>query len=423
MLKHSFCYTIKTLLRDKSEIFWCLCFPMILGTLFSMAFGNLSSAERFSPIPVALVMEETSDSSEAITDQLRIPQWPDASQETTSAPFETVTDQPGTPQWPDADPFETIIDQLGTPGENQLLDVTRTSRKEALAMLEEKKVSGILYYGGGTLSLSVSAEMGADQINQSILENFVRQYHVNSDAISRIATSSPEKLPAVLELLTGDTDFNTQVSYASGSLDESLSYFYNLLAMSCLYSAMPGVGLAVQSQANLSALAARKRLSPVHRLSSLLGELSATILVQFANNLVALLYFIFVLKVNFGNQTGYPLLATLAGCATGVSLGFFVGSIGKTKEDTKISILVAVTMAFCFLSGLMLNNMRLVVDRVFPLFNHVNPAALLSDAFYALCVYPSQERYFQNLSLLLAICILCGGASFFIVRREKYASL
>jgi len=60
MFFHTMKYTLLNLLRDKGQVFWCVAFPLLLGTMFHFAFGGLGSGESFSAIPVAVVMQEES---------------------------------------------------------------------------------------------------------------------------------------------------------------------------------------------------------------------------------------------------------------------------------------------------------------------------------------------------------------------------
>ena len=71
----------------------------------------------------------------------------------------------------------------------------------------------------------------------------------------------------------------------------------------------------------------------------------------------------------------------------------------------------------------MIGNMRMYVEKFFPIYNHINPAALISDSLYALIVYPSHERYFINLLILIGLSAVFGISGFVSVRRKKYASL
>ena len=55
MFKHNLAYELKEVLRVKEFILWLMLFPIILGTLFKVAFGSIYSSELFDTIPVAVV--------------------------------------------------------------------------------------------------------------------------------------------------------------------------------------------------------------------------------------------------------------------------------------------------------------------------------------------------------------------------------
>lgn len=426
MFFHSMKYTFLTLIRDKSSAFWCFAFPLVLGTLFSFAFGGLGADESFSPIPVAVVLEESS-AEEISPEILEI-----LGSEGISEDFMTSYDQ--------TDSIRAMFDTLSEPGEDQFLIVTYAKEEEALDLLEKKEVFGIIHVdmpqisdyisaestddiNTAPLQLTISAEMNSDPLFQSILSCFVEQFNMQYDTISTIAMDHPQTLPKLMESINIETDYLVEESLGAGSLDEASTYFFNLIAMTCMFASMAGMNIAIHNQANLSNLGARRNVSPVHRLVTILGDLSAVLVYQFMTLVVALLYFTFVLGVNFGNQFGFVMLTALVGCLTGISFGFFIGSIGHFNETTKFGILMAVSMTCCFLSGLMVGNMRMLVDMVCPVFNHINPSALISDALYSLAIYPSHERFFTNIASLLIISTLFCLGGFAMVRRKKYASL
>ena len=58
MFIHNFKYTFKTLIKNKALIFWSFAFPIILGTLFNMAFSNISNSEKLDIIDIAIVNNE-----------------------------------------------------------------------------------------------------------------------------------------------------------------------------------------------------------------------------------------------------------------------------------------------------------------------------------------------------------------------------
>lgn len=380
MFWHAFYYYLKSILRQKETLCWTLLFPIALGTLFFAAFSGLSEDESLNTIPVAAVLKE-----------------------------EDIA-------------LKSLLEVLGEPGEEQFLEVTYATKEEALSLLEQKKIIGILH-GGNPATLSVSAQMNNMQMEQSILSAIVDQYNTIFDGIENVAMTNPEKVEAVIRKLSEGTNYNEEITYTDGTMDEMVSYFFNLIAMTCLYSSMTGLQIAIRNQANLSSLGARRSLSPTHKLISIFGEIMASCLFQSVLVWISLFYLNFVLKVNFGSQFGYMMLASLVGCIFGISFGFFVGCIGKMEEAIKLGILMVITMFNCFLSGLMVQNMRIQVERVCPWYNKINPAALISDSFYALSVFQSHDRYFKNLATLFVMAVCLCVAGFFIVRREKYAAL
>lgn len=407
MFLHSMKYKFLSLLRDKSQMFWCFAFPLLLGTMFSFAFGGLGKDESFSAIPVAVVMDES----------------------------ETEDDT-----FPIADGIRSLFDGLSEPGDDQFLKVSYVTDEEALALLSEKEIYGIIHVTvpdmadymtaeskkdmpGAPLTLTLSAEMNSDPLFQSILSAFVEQFNMEYLAIADIAMIHPESIMTVLEHMSAEADYIVEESLGADTLDESLTYFFNLIAMTCLYAAMAGSNIAINNQANLSDLGARRSISPAHKLVTTLGDLAALLVYEFATVLVALVYFSTVLGVDFGPRLGYIVLTGLCGCLTGISLGFFIGSIGRFNKDTKFGILMSTVMISCFLSGLMVSNMRMIVESICPFINRINPSALISDALYALIIYPSQDRFFVNIASLLAISAIFCLSGFALVRRKKYASI
>ena len=139
----------------------------------------------------------------------------------------------------------------------------------------------------------------------------------------------PTKLPALLDAVSTEVSYIRHESLGAGSVDESLTYFFNLIAMTCLYAAMIGNTLAISNQANLSDLGARRNVSPVPRLLATLGDLTGALIFEFSSLLITIAYLTLVLKVDFGNHLGGVALTCLCGCLAGLSLGFLVGCIGQ----------------------------------------------------------------------------------------------
>ena len=374
--------TWKRLLRDKANTFWILCFPIILGTLFNVAFSNMAASEDMSAINVAVICED------------------DLYGEALKQSIETISE-----------------------GKDAMLNAIFCDDKKATELLEKKDVVGIIH-SGKTAKLSISANMSTESINQSILQAFRNEYNMYQDSIAKIMINHPENIENVLSNFESISDFNNEVTISrKPDADPFSQYFYNLLAMACLYTSMGGVVVATHNQANLSDLGMRKCLSPTHKLKSIVSELIATSTYEFALNFIGFIYVAYVLKVDIASRLPLAILTTFVGCLTGVSLGFFIGSFGQKSQDFKQGMIFAVTMPLCFLSGLMMGNMKIIIQNNCPILNKINPATIITDSFYSLAIYESYDRFIFDIISLLIFVIIFIMAGFLMTRRKKYASL
>lgn len=376
-----FQYSFKQLLRNRAELFWLLLFPILLGTLFKAAFGSLMDETLFNPIPVAIVCGDGYA----------------------------------------AEGFKELADALGEAGDDQFLIPTYCDEEKALALLNEKEVDGIIY-ADEDITLSVAANTD-DTTAQSTLKCLVDQYNLDAAAITEIAMNSPELVADALSALDNNSGYTTEISFNSKILNTFDQYFYNLIAMSCLYTALSGMYIAINNQGNLSALGARKNVAPTHKLKLIAGELFSCIIFRFLINLIGFAYIVLVLKIDLTARLPLAILTIFVSCMAGTSLGFCLGSIGRAAENTKISVTIAFVMLCCFLSGLMVDNMRMYVEKYCPIINRINPAARISDCFYSLIAYDDLNRYIGNIITLLIFSAIFCFAGFLLTRRKKYASL
>lgn len=380
MFWHLYKYHFKASIRNKSAIFWSFAFPLILATLFYFGFGNLlNDSEELKPVPAAIV-------------------------ETKAAK--------------DAEGFKQTAAELSKKGEDQLLKVKYTSLKKAEKLLQDGKIDGF-YTLGDNIRLTVK-ENG---INQTILKEVSDQYIQMNHMVQQTIKEHPEGMEKLVKAISQNMVENQQISLGNEDANMMVQYFYALLAMVCLYGGFLGLQSALHAQANLSDIAARKAVSPADKLKSTAADFLVGVTVQFLAFLVAIGYMRLFLKIDLGSQAGFILLAGFIGCFTGVSIGLFIGSIGRMSRDTKSGLNTAISMFFCFFSGLMIGNMKDIVEKHVPLFNRINPAALITDCFYSLNIYDDLSVYFRSCISLIIISVLFCLGSFFMMRRKKYASI
>ena len=170
-------------------------------------------------------------------------------------------------------------------------------------------------------------------------------------------------------------------------------------------------------QANESALGMRRCLSPNPKLVTVLAEYLALLLVQFAAEVITVIY-MRLFGVQFGTKYPAILLVLFIACNIGIAGGMLIGTWSKCSYGGKIGIAVAASLIFSFMADLMVHGIKNSIED-----KRVNPAVLVTDCLYALNVYDNYDRYFRNILILtgMAVCLL--GASILVLRRNKYASV
>ena len=209
--------------------------------------------------------------------------------------------------------------------------------------------------------------------------------------------------------------------------NKNLSYtnieYYTLIAMSALYGAMISITVINYKLPNMNSVGKRCSISPLNKKTLLISSLLASYLVQIVGLLILFIFMLLVMHVDFGNNGLLVLLLGLVGSLTGLSLGIFIGSVIKTNENAKTGILISITMLWCFLSGMMGITMKYVIDKNVPIINKINPAALLTDGFYALYYYDTLNRYVMDVISLVIISLVLILLSLGSLRRQKYDSI
>lgn len=379
MFFHSFKYSFKDFVRNRIILFWIVLFPMILGVMFNFAFGGIyDSTTKFSEIPAAVV---------------------------TNGNFSIL---------------KNVLDEMDK-SDTRLFKITYTDEETALEMLEKGEVDGVIYDDFLEPKLSVRGESG---ITVSILKTFLDRYKSSAAIIGETAMRNPEKIPEIVEAMSAETgDCLKMKNYSDGNMDPYVTYFYNLLGMACMYVSMVGMYTVIRNQANLSPQGMRINAAPGGKLSMILGSLAAGQLIFYIGTMFAAAFLCFVLGVDFGISFGWIAVIIFFGVAVGLTMGFFVGSIGRMSENTKRGLLLGASMVFSFLSGLMVGDMPMIIEESCPLLNRINPVRLICDSFYVMSSYGFNDRMVYNLCALAVWTVFFTAGGFIMSRRRKYKSL
>lgn len=380
MFGHLFIYRLKSHLGSRELVFWTLIFPLLLATFFYFAFGHLTSEEEsFEPVATAVI---------------------------------------DSPVYREEGALQAMLKTLAAEKEGKLIELTTASEQEALKLLEEGHVAGVIV-AGEPVRLIVKTQ----GLPQSILQAILDDYNQISRTAENIITANPQAADEFFKALEDRKHYTQALSFSDAAPDTNLAYFHALIAMACLYSAFWGIKNTLDLQANLSARGARRSVAPTHKMQVVLTDSLASLVISFFEVLVLLAYLALVLKINFGSQFGPAVLTCLVGCLAGVSLGNFIGTVVRGSEGLKIGVLLAYSMTMSFLAGLMFVNMKYLMQKSVPFLSYINPAALIADAFYSLYTYATYERFWTNIMLLLLFSAVLSVFSFLLLRRERYASI
>ena len=90
--------------------------------------------------------------------------------------------------------------------------------------------------------------------------------------------------------MTDTRDLVQEVSLGGKTIDGTSQFFYALIAMACLYGCFIGFGSAITLQANLTALAARRCVTPTHKLKLILSEQITSFLLGYTDVIILLIY-------------------------------------------------------------------------------------------------------------------------------------
>lgn len=379
MFSHIFKYSLKVNFRTKETLFWTYLFPILLGTCFFAVFSNITAkTENFSTVKVAVVLEGTNE------DQY----------------------------------FKSMADFLAA-SETPLIAPEYVTESKAINMLENEEVTGIINLEKGVPALTILG----DGVNESILKEVLNKYMQISYMLQNIDLTDSNALQAIFSQMLNSSTYIKELKLTDGSMDMFTNYYYSLIAMCCLFGSFAGVECASSVKANLSKIGMRNSVSPVKKLSLILGNFIPAYLIQALAGIILILYLQFVLKVNLAGNIPLIILTSLVGTLVGVGTGTFIGSIPKISENVKITLVLTFSLASSFFSGLMIGDIKYMVEDKLPVFALLNPATAISDALYSLNIYDTYTKFFTHLIVLTIYGVLLVLSSYFMTRRESYANI
>ncbi len=372
MFFHAFKTRIKIIFSTKFDAFWLIIFPVILATLFYIAFSHIT-AEKFNEIN--LIVCNTSESDQ----------------------FYKVLK--------DTQMFELSIDEY----------------ENAIELLKDGKVTGVVTTENDTLKLYV----GQNGIDQSISKFVLDTYLQTTQAVTDIVTQNPMALSnGFIETIGNQESFVEEVPLnEEGNYDIVSVFFFTIFGMAAMMGSTNMINVVETLQANQSPLAARVCSSPIRKSIVFAANMLGVLITTFISNVLCFIYIKYFLSIDMGNHTLAIILLLLLGSATCVAIGGFVCIAVKKSANFKNGLIVGVSLGFSAMSGMMSTHIKYYLDRYVPFIQKINPVNLITDGLYGLLFYGVSERFYENVIILLIMTVVFTVATFTIARGQKYASI
>ncbi len=394
----TFKVTVISLLRNKAVIVWALIFPIILSTLFMMMFSELDKRSSYDPVACAVVNDDAFQESEQ---------------------------------------FRSFVASLSE-GNDPLLRVTEVaSAQEAEELLVKGEVKGIISmdpslsdgaYGKPQLTIGASSTSTVDTVDQSILKLVCDGYNRNMYLVQTIAQENPQAFMQAESLesafAASDAAEITQITFAPPHV--SAQFYYALLGMAALFAANVACIAICAAQPNMTALGARRTVGALSRSKMLAATLAASWMLSFAFLGAAFLYIRYVIGIDFYGREWACAVGLAAASLMTTCLGLLIGAIPKISASSKGGIITGITCFASLFAGLYGDpcmQLAETVARNWPVLANINPAKVITDAFYALYYYDSLAPFVLKVSILLGMAVVFFGLSLIFVRRQRYASL
>lgn len=382
MFFHNLKYSLKSLIKNKGLLFWTFLFPLLMATLFNMAFGNWVESEKFESIDIAIIKNSYYEDNEVAK---RV--------------------------------FESI-----SSGEDRVFNITYVSDDVALKLLNDDKITGyIKYYDGGS-DITVKSNGVSATIIKSVVDEIDTYNVMFNDLIEKELTFSFDIDKAVTEAIKKFENIQVKTKDVSvKKLDIAVIEYYSLLSMTCLYGGFIALTCISNSLASISSRGKRVEVAPTKKSVIILSSLLSSFIVQMIGVLLLLAYLKLIGVNLYANALGL-MVVTVLGVLAGIALGLLISVVNNKNEGVKFGIVIAVSMACSVLAGLTGVSLKYVVDSNFPIINKINPAAMITDGLYAL-YYEDISRFNYNMISLIIFIVVLVFISVVSLRRKKYDSI
>lgn len=392
MFYHNFKYILKILFRNRALVFWTYIFPILLGTLFSLAFSNIENKEKLDIINIDVVNDNNFNKSISYNETIKI-----------------------------------LSDEESS---DRLFNTKYTSLEEAKKDLENNDITGYLLFNDVD---EVTIYVNSNGINETVLRYVMDEVKSNKMMMESIIKKEMANgnYNVIIDYDSYVNEIKNLINVDNVKLNDisnkNMSYtmieYYSLIAMACMYGGMISMTIINKMLPNMDVVGKRVAVSKLSKGKMLLSSLLSGYVVQLIGLIILFIYTILVLNVDYGSNLIYVILLALLGSMAGLSLGMMLASALKVNENAKMGMLIAISMSGSFLAGMMGVTLKYVIDKNVPLLNKINPVNMITDGLYSLYYYSSFNRYYFNIISLVIFSVIMITISYLALRRQQYDSI
>ncbi|MCL2136410.1 MAG: ABC transporter permease [Coriobacteriia bacterium] len=395
----TFIYTLRILVRDRSNLLWAMAFPLILMTLFYSMFNNLDEIYALEPIPVIVV-------------------WDSNYTDTRQGHFVEVVEALSSADYGE----KPLLLPTYVPNEQAAIDELVRGDYYGYIRVDEE---GIPHY---FMDVRKAAGLDVvDNVKQSIVISILDRYLQNYEIIAAAVTEDPGLLadPKLLEGLAKEQAYVQQRPLVENPPSDSLRYYYAVLAFSCLQMISFGLSATNTWRAKSSPLGARRALGGQGWFRSLGPTLLAAWLISFVCVVLGFAYVRFGFGASFGGKEAACLVVLGVSSLATTSMGALLAAL-PIAENVKSGLVAVISTVFCIFAGLYgpaSQKLGDYVAREYPHLSMLNPARQISEAFSSLYYYDTYDRLIEILTVLGVAAACFFTACVLIMRRQRYKSL
>jgi len=376
---HLFKTRLLSLFRDKTVIFWALIFPIILSTFFSLAFKNIATGDIIQTIDIAVVEDENIDLN-----------------------------------------LLNLLNEVEINENEKMFAVVRVSEEEAQKLLADKEVEAIIK----TINNKINLIVNSSGLNETIVKAMLDEYLQTTTAVMDIMVLSASNPEEIIRDLSNSKTYIDEVGKDKDVANAVLIMYFSVIGMALIYGGFWGTDNIRYLQANLSTKGIRVAVSPVNRFKMILIYTLATFVVHILIILIFLLYLILALGINFGDKLPFVSLICVLGSLVGITFGSFIAiSLKKANAGIKVMITTLVGIIGGFFSGMMMLDMKYIIQVKAPFLNYINPVGVITDALHTLNYFGVTPRFYLNIGILAIMVIAFTIGTFLFYRSDSYESV